>query len=399
MLQPGAALLAKWLPVFFVPSLVTLPLVGSVGSGVEIAKVMAVIVGGFYFTLLTTAGSVVGVENMGKTTMLVNGATTTSKIDKAEPIDIVTPNIQPPPPAPKPFSDDLMKLLRITAIFTGLFALEGVSPAFTSAPARFLTKFQVPFLSLHLGAVTLASFCWGARLPKKFTKVVHPLVVCTSLTWAVMKLFSKCVEGGSFAAMLKAYKMGNGWNGLYGTGAGDILLFMLGPAVVSLAISMYEKRQLIKDNAKEVAAGVAVSSIGGLFGTALMVRLAQIAQPSLRVALLSRNITSPLAMAIAGILGASSSTISLAVSMVVVTGLIGANFGASILSSLGIKNPVARGMGIGAAAHGLGTAAFVNEKDAFPFAAISMALTATACTVLVSIPFIKKLVLQIALGG
>jgi putative effector of murein hydrolase len=129
---------------------------------------------------------------------------------------------------------------------------------------------------------------------------------------------------------------------------------------------------LIKDNAKEVAAGVAVSSVGGLFGTAILVRLAQIAQPSLRTALLSRNITSPLAMAIAGILGANSSTISLAVSMVVVTGLIGANFGASILSSFGINNPVARGMGIGAAAHGLGTAAFVNEKDAFPFAAISM---------------------------
>ncbi len=32
LLSPGAALLAKWLPVFFVPSLVTLPLVGGVES-------------------------------------------------------------------------------------------------------------------------------------------------------------------------------------------------------------------------------------------------------------------------------------------------------------------------------------------------------------------------------
>jgi hypothetical protein len=31
-LTPGAGLLAKWLPVFFVPSLVTLPLVGSIES-------------------------------------------------------------------------------------------------------------------------------------------------------------------------------------------------------------------------------------------------------------------------------------------------------------------------------------------------------------------------------
>lgn len=36
MLSPGAALLAKWLPVFFVPSLITLPLADSVGSISEV---------------------------------------------------------------------------------------------------------------------------------------------------------------------------------------------------------------------------------------------------------------------------------------------------------------------------------------------------------------------------
>jgi putative effector of murein hydrolase LrgA (UPF0299 family) len=36
VLSPGAALLAKWLPVFFVPSLITLPLVGSVGNAAEV---------------------------------------------------------------------------------------------------------------------------------------------------------------------------------------------------------------------------------------------------------------------------------------------------------------------------------------------------------------------------
>lgn len=36
VLAPGASLLAKWLPVFFVPSLVTLPLVGRVGSSPEV---------------------------------------------------------------------------------------------------------------------------------------------------------------------------------------------------------------------------------------------------------------------------------------------------------------------------------------------------------------------------
>jgi putative effector of murein hydrolase LrgA (UPF0299 family) len=35
-LSPGAALLAKWLPVFFVPSLITLPLAGGIGSATEV---------------------------------------------------------------------------------------------------------------------------------------------------------------------------------------------------------------------------------------------------------------------------------------------------------------------------------------------------------------------------
>ena len=178
-------------------------------------------------------------------------------------------------------------------------------------------------------------------------------------------------------------------------GAGDLLLFMLGPAVVALACQMYDRKQLMRDNIVEVGTAVGVSSIGGLFGTALMVRLLNIANPVLRLCALSRNITSPLAMAIAGILGTD---VSLAVSMVVITGLIGANFGASILDAAGVKDAVARGLGIGAAAHGLGTAAIANEKDAFPFAAIAMALTASSCTVLVSIPAVKRLLLKVAIG-
>ena len=35
-LNPGATLLAKWLPVFFVPSLITLPLASGLGNALEV---------------------------------------------------------------------------------------------------------------------------------------------------------------------------------------------------------------------------------------------------------------------------------------------------------------------------------------------------------------------------
>ena len=37
-LSPGSALLAKWLPVFFVPSLITLPLADGLGSAAEVSS-------------------------------------------------------------------------------------------------------------------------------------------------------------------------------------------------------------------------------------------------------------------------------------------------------------------------------------------------------------------------
>jgi putative effector of murein hydrolase len=346
--------------------------------------VLSVVLGGFYFTLLTTAGSVVGIRKLfaEKTNGTVLDDAKEELMDaKNEAVKVIDQAAAAPV---KAFSDELMKSLRIVTAFTGAAALLAAKSGAAAAESSITALFML--------SVTLHNFVFGARLPKTFTKVVHPLVTCTALTWNVALLFA-VLCGTTFKSMLKGYRTSN--LSLLGAGAGDVFLFLLGPAVVSLAISMYDRRQLMKANFKEVVTAIAVSSFGGLFGTAAAVRFLGIISPYLRLSLLSRNITSPLAMAIASILGAD---VSLAVVMVVVTGLFGANFGTSILDSFGIKDPVARGLGMGAAAHGLGTAAIVNEKDAFPFSAISMALTASACTVLVSIPVIKKMVLQLALG-
>lgn len=385
-LKPGADVLAKWLPVFFVPSLVTLPLADSLGSSAELAKVAAVIVGGFLFTLVTTSASVVAVRSLlsGDTNRDESPEEALPKIDAVSQEAIA--DGRDPFPTIKPFDDPTATMLYGLTVFSGLAAakltLDGASYATTT-----------PLTALFMLSSTLASFVWGARLPKALTKVFHPLVTCTSLTWAAAAAFAR-VTGRSFASMLQSYRTGSLGKM---AGAGDWLLFLLGPAVVSLAVSMYDRRKLMRENIPEVGISIGVSTFGGLFGTAWAVRFLSIGNPAVRLSLLSRNITSPLAMSIASILGGAD--VSLAVSMVVITGLIGANFGATLLDALGIRDAVARGLGMGAAAHGLGTAAIVNEKDAFPFAAISMALTASAATVAVSVPAIRRVLVQTALGS
>ncbi|KAL3802057.1 hypothetical protein HJC23_010813 [Cyclotella cryptica] len=376
-LNPGATLLAKWLPVFFVPSLITLPLASGLGSAYEVLKTFAVIIGGFFFTLFSTSFSVIWVRNIFDTKDSsvsdnpVQSTPTQSDLTTGKP--------------PKPFSLALFRTLKSAASITGLLTVLSVQK-FPSS------RWIHPMKSLFLLFTTLSSFVFGANLPKSFTKIVHPLVTCTCLTWLAAKALAS-LTGSTFIEMLQSYKAGT--LTAFSAGAGDILLFLLGPAVIALACQMYSRKKLMRENISTVGVSTLVSSLGGLYGTAAAVRFLRIINPTIRLSLLSRNITSPLAMAIASMLGADT---SLAVTIVVLTGLFGANFGSAILDAAGIKDAVARGLGIGAAAHGLGTAAFSNEKDAFPFAAIAMALTASACTVLVSLPPVKRSVLNLALG-
>eukprot|EP00814_Leptocylindrus_danicus_P022343 CAMPEP_0116008760 /NCGR_PEP_ID=MMETSP0321-20121206/3042_1 /TAXON_ID=163516 /ORGANISM="Leptocylindrus danicus var. danicus, Strain B650" /LENGTH=193 /DNA_ID=CAMNT_0003477619 /DNA_START=439 /DNA_END=1016 /DNA_ORIENTATION=- len=193
--------------------------------------------------------------------------------------------------------------------------------------------------------------------------------------------------------MLKVFKSGS--FAFKTVGAGDLLLFALGPTVFSLALAMYSRKTLMADNLAVVLTGALVSSFGGLFSSAVAVRLLKIASDVVSLSVISRNVTTPLAMAITGMLGGN---VPIAISVVVLSGIFGATAGPSLLTNLGIADPLARGLAMGAGAQGVGVAAMAGEKDAFPFAAINMVLTAVFATCLVSVPAVKDLIISIAIG-
>ena len=76
-------------------------------------------------------------------------------------------------------------------------------------------------------------------------------------------------------------------------------------------------------------------------------------------------------------------------------GIFGVSAGAATMNKLGIADPLARGLAMGAGAQGVGVASMANEKDAFPFAAINMVMTAVLGTVLISIPVVRDQVIKI----
>ena len=299
------------------------------------------------------------------------------------------------PKAPPPFGAGLESALAAGAIAVGALAAAQARGAVLgySGPAAALA---CPFAGATRSAFALLATAWGfvrgSRQPPVVKAALHPVLFTAAAALAAVKTLS-VASGLPFRALLEAYtaKASGGV-----PGAGAALLFLLGPSILSFSAEMFRQRHVMAARAAEVAGATAVASAGGLLGTAALARGIGLS-PALRLSTVTRQITSPLAMACAGLLGADP---SLAVALVVVTGLLGSNFGAALLDAAGFKGKAAaRGLAMGAAAHGLGTAALAadpGEADAFAFSAVSMALVGTATTALVSAPAVRAAIRRVA---
>ncbi|CAM9833645.1 unnamed protein product, partial [Hapterophycus canaliculatus] len=256
LLEPGSALLARWLPVFFVPSLVVLPL-SPIPTSLNALKLLLVVCGGWFLSLTSTA------------------AVVTALSPSAPPGDAVdAPVTAPSKPAPPPvFRGSVVRGLGVCAAVAGLLAVAGAgaSPgqAAPSAVPAVLAKLSKPAAQLSLLLATLFGFSAGTRVPRRVSKAVHPVVTCAAVTMAAAAAIGKGV-GLSFFDVLRSYLTRSRCP--VHLGAGDLLLGLLGPSVLSFAVQMYRRRSLIFKNAKQVAGGSLFCASSGLFGTALVSR-------------------------------------------------------------------------------------------------------------------------------
>ena len=395
ILNPGAGVLAKWLPVFFAPAMVAFPLLPSMGGPTEYAKVIGLTALGACFTLYSTAFFVLGLRKlMGKALSEEQEAPAKGFPDEVkdklqELRNRVAPKGEEAPAAPaKAFSDDFMDTLLKAAVTTGIASIAANKLDIRGAP--FLETF---FLTIS----AIATFVYGSRLPAGFRAVIHPTLVATALS-SVLVFANGKVTGKNYMDALRAFKTGSVKN-LSQAGAGDLLFYMLGPAVVSFSQSMYSRRNLLVDNLLVVASGILFGSLGALFATAAFAKwivLGGNTDATLRLSVLARSVTAPLAVVVSDMLGGS---VGITAAVVVMTGISVASFGQQLLDLVGIKDPVARGMGQGAAGQSLGTAAMSSEPEAFPFAAMTFVFMAVVTTCITTIPFMKDLLVDVATAG
>ncbi|KAM0883644.1 hypothetical protein ACQ4PT_031502 [Festuca glaucescens] len=333
--EPATLFIQKWLPLFYVPPIVVLPLAVRdvpVASGLKICLVAFA----GWFASLTVAGyTALTVRKIVKTELI-----------EAEPMGRLSPFVT------------LQFWVWVPALCRRLPTF--VSPTVLGTTARTCLPFML--------ASTVLGYMVGSGLPSGIKTVLHPIICC--------------VLSANLSAVAYGYLSGSGMDASLGDyltkvpsnpGAGDVLMGFLGSVILSFAFSMFKQRKLVKRHAAEIFTSIAVASTFSLYSTAILGRLIGL-EPTLTISILPRCITVALALSIVSFFEGANTSVTAAV--VVLTGLIGANFVQAAMDKLGLNDPIARGIGAASSAHGLGTAALsAKEPEALPFCAIAYALT------------------------
>ncbi len=163
----------------------------------------------------------------------------------------------------------------------------------------------------------------------------------------------------------------------YEAGAHPIHL-LLEPAVVALAIPLYQQAGQIKARLKPILICCSIAvviSVGVTFITCTLLPV----PPEIMSSIATRSITTPLAMSVSTSLGGIA---AIAAAIVVLVGILGAVLGFPLLKLFGVTDPQAQGLAMGACSHAVGTAA-AAEKGTSEGAFSSLAMV--ACGLLTAI--------------
>uniref|UniRef100_A0A0G4HF20 Adenylate kinase n=1 Tax=Chromera velia CCMP2878 TaxID=1169474 RepID=A0A0G4HF20_9ALVE len=367
-LSIGAAFLKKWLPTFFVPNLVMLPL----SPPPQLPQLGVVMGSGYLASLSASASATQGLS------ALFGGGRRKSLLEKKRSLT----SLDPPQNDVLP----LGKWLFASAALSAVVGSGKVASSIVSAEmAANLSKFFMFWL-------TVFGFALGCKFPLQ-----HPLINTILATHVGVQGFAR-MTGQSVRDLFNSYML-PAQAGIYpAPGPGNLLLSMLGPAVISFGFQMFLSKQRLIANLPVLLGSCLFSALFGLIGTASIARAAGLVEAS-RLACVPRCITAPFALEISKTFGADP---RLAVALVALTGLVGATIGPSLLSAFGIPpagekgstedSDLVRGIAMGCSAHGLGTAALSSEPNAMAFAALAMAITGGLSAGIAAVPAVQQAV-------
>ena len=128
--------------------------------------------------------------------------------------------------------------------------------------------------------------------------------------------------------------------------------YLLLPATVSLAVPLYEQWEALRKNAAAILSGIAAGVLVSL-GAILVLAWAFHMDRAAAVSLLPKSVTTAIGTDVSGEVGGIP---ALTTAVIILTGIFGNLAAGTVCRWFRITDPVAKGVGIGSAAHAIGTA-------------------------------------------
>ena len=189
-------------------------------------------------------------------------------------------------------------------------------------------------------ALTFLAYGAGAWIQKKtHWALANPLLIGIILVIGV-------VLGG--AVSLESYDQNT-----------QLINMILGPATMCLGIVVYRQKKLLKKHWKAILIGTFVGCVTSIVSVIVMSKFLGV-EDVLMVSLIPKSVTTPIAMDVSETL---QGIVPITVAVVIITGILGSEFGETIIKLLKSKNAIANGVAYGTAAHALGSAKAVESGE------------------------------------
>lgn len=167
---------------------------------------------------------------------------------------------------------------------------------------------------------------------------------------------------------------------------GQFISNLLGPAVVALAYPLYQQRYMLKKLLFPLVTGSLIGAVVGISSGVILTKLLGF-DAEIIYSMSAKSVTTPVAVEITEDLGG---VVSLAAVFVMVAGVGGTMMSPFIYRMFGLTTAIGRGVGIGSASHGIGTAKALESSELEgSLSSIAMILTA------VFVSFLTPLLIQI----
>ena len=181
--------------------------------------------------------------------------------------------------------------------------------------------------------LSLIGYGLGLALKRRFKKgIFNPLLI--AIAFVILVLLAFRIDYDSYNASAK------------------YLSYLLTPATVSLAIPLYAQLEKLRQNLFAILCSLAAGVLTSLASVLALSALFRLSHQEY-VTLLPKSITTAIGMGVSEELGGH---VSITVAVIILTGILGNVSGDLVCRLFRITEPIAKGLGIGAASHAIGTA-------------------------------------------